>query len=224
MTHAPYCIIHHHNGVIDQHTHSNDESCERRAINALTQAVHAEHRAANGEDEREAYERPRTKAHREHNHHHYDSHRLEQIEHKREVGTACYLILGIERYDIHTDRHLTLKASKQRFDLSAQPHHIGIAIRGNTYTYGTATINLHYDRRRIDISLLDTGNIAQTKLPSIGSNEQLIGNIIDGRVYTRLKHAYAHLRGIDLARINDVVLLREDGRNHLGRYREISQC
>ena len=28
VPHAPYCIIHHHNGVIDKHTHGNNESCQ----------------------------------------------------------------------------------------------------------------------------------------------------------------------------------------------------
>ena len=109
-------------------------------------------------------------------------------------------------------------------NLGPQSHDIAFGLRRDPYADGTAPVDIHQRRRRLDIPLLDAGDIAQTELPPVGGDEQLVGYILNRSVNARLQYAYLHLARHDTAAVDYGVLLRDRRHDHLGRDVEVGQC
>ena len=221
--HAVTRIVSHHDRIVDQHPHRNDESGQRGTVQAHAEELHNKQRAADREDQRTADQHSRTETHNQHNQGDNDRHRLQQVDHKRIVGLLRDTVLRIERHQVDPDRDQRHQRTEALFDQFTGFDHVFRRIGRNADPDGGPAVEQHQRRRGFGISLFDTGNVPQADLPSLRRGENLVADVVEVLVSSRLDQFDLHFAREFFAARNKRIL-RLKRLNHFRRsYKKIVQ-
>ena len=109
LSHAPLhvhqCGIVHHNGIVHQHTHGNDNGCQRHTLQGYAGKLHVNQRTENGEYQSTANQDSILEADKEQQYGHHGQDRKNQIPHKSLVGHSRFVPLVIDNIQIISVRH-----------------------------------------------------------------------------------------------------------------------
>ena len=195
LTHRLPGVVGHHDGVVDQHPHGDDESGERRAVEPLAEQAHQQQRASDGEEQRTSDERTGTHPHHDHDDGNDDGQRFGQIEGKGGIGLAGDAVLGIEHRELHAHGHLPLQLVEHPPDGPAAAHHVDARLGRDADTDGPAAIDAHEALRRRGVAPLDARHVAQAVLLARRGDEQLVGDILQRAVGPLLEEPHLHASG-----------------------------
>ena len=221
--HGLLCIVGDDDGIIDEHAHSDDESRQRSAVQPLAQKLHQQQRAADREQQRTADQHPCAETHDEHDDQDDDRHRLGQIEDERGVGLAGDAVFGIEHRQFHAHGHLARERGQHAVDLRPGLHHIDARFGRDADAHGPAAIDAHHRLRRLGVTPLDAGDVAQAVLLARGGEQQLVRQIVERLVGPVFENLYAELPGLLLPAIDDGVLLADGRDDGFGADGEVGQ-
>ncbi len=216
-------IVRDDDGVVHEHAHGDDESRERRAVEALAQELHEQQRAADREEQRRADQHARAEAHDEHDDRDDDGHRLGQVEHEGRVGLAGDAVLGIEHREFEPHGHAPLQRIERTAHGRPHLHHVGIGLGGDADAHGRPPPDVHDRGRRLGIAPLHAGHVAQAVLLALGGHEQLVGDVVGRAVHAVFEDAHAQRAGLLLAAVGDRVAPGDGLHDRLGPDGEIGE-
>ena len=121
-------VVGHHDGIVHEHPHGDDEPGERRTVEPLAQELHQQQRTPDREQQRAADEHPGAETHDEHDDQDDDRHRLGEVQHEGRIGLLRDAVLGIKHRKIHADGHLAHEAVKHADDLLPGFHHVDLRL------------------------------------------------------------------------------------------------
>gem|GEM_PF-6153880 len=221
--HGLLCIVGDDDGVIDEHAHRDDETGERRAVQPLAQKLHQEQRAADRKEQRTADQHPGAEAHDEHDDPDDDRNRLGEVEDERGVGLPGDAVLGIEHRQLHAQGHLPREGSQQRIDLRSGLHHVDAVLGRDADAHGTAAVDAHHRLRRLGVTPLDAGDVAQAVLFARGGDQQLVRKVVERLVGPVFENLDLEFPGLLLAAVDDGILLADGRDDGFGTDGEIGQ-
>ena len=216
-------VIGHHDGIVHEHTHGDDEPGERRTVEPLAQELHQQQRTPDGEQQRAADQHPGAETHDEHDDQDDDRDRLGEVQHEGRIGLLRDAVLGIKHRKIHADGHLAHEAVKHADDLLPGFHHVDLRLGRNADAHGTAAVDSHERLRRVGIAPFDAGDVAQAVLFARGSGQHLVRDIVEALVGSGLENLYLERPGLFLAAVDDGVLLADGRHDRLGADSEVGK-
>ena len=216
-------IVGHHDGVVHQHAHRDDEPRQRGAVETFAQKLHQQKRTAYGEQQRTADQHPGAESHDEHDDKDDDRHRFGEVQDKGGIRLAGNAVFGIKHREVHAHGHLARKAAEHPADLLPGLHHVHVGLGRDADAHRPAAVHAHQRLRRIGVSPLHAGDVAQPVLLARRGDEQLVGDVAEVLIGPVLQDLYFERPGLLLAAVDDRVLLADGPHDRFGADREVGE-
>ena len=170
-------VVRHYDGVVHQHTHGDDKSCQGRSVESDAEERHDEQCTSDRENQRRADEQTGTESHHQHDNDNHDQDGFDQVDDKSVVGFVGDLVFEVEALQFQSHRHEGEELVQFYFYVLTRLHYISLRVGGNTDADSPFPVHVHDVGWRVEITFLDHGYVAQFHLSGFGG-DYLVADIV----------------------------------------------